>query len=104
MTEHKERVGTALPSLDAPAELRGTLEPFLPRLAGQGVERLVVFSYCGPGEPQFWLAYLFVDGQRHSLGTPDLRDRLLGEQLLDLVRQLEQFDPTRPPGPDPADV
>ncbi|KQY80915.1 hypothetical protein [Pelomonas sp. Root1444] len=77
--------------LEAPAELRLALEPLLPTLVGQGVERLVVFSYCRPGEPKFWLAYLFVDGKRHSLGTPDLLTLPLDAQVLDLVRQLETF-------------
>jgi hypothetical protein len=77
--------------LEAPAELRPTLEPLLSKLAGQGVERLVVFSYSRPGEPQFWTAYLFIEGKRHSLGTPDLLTLPLDAQVLDLVRQLETF-------------
>jgi hypothetical protein len=80
-----------MPAFDAPDELREALEPLLPRLAGQGVERLVVFSYRRPGEAEFWTAYLFVDGKRHSLGTPDLLALPLDAQVLDLVRQLETF-------------
>jgi hypothetical protein len=79
--------------LEAPAELRSTLEPLLSRLAGQGVERLVVFSYCRPGERQFWTAYLFVAGKRHSLGTPDVLSLSLDAQVLELVRRLEAFGP-----------
>lgn len=77
--------------LEAPAELRTTLEPLLSKLAGQGVERLVVFSYNRPGERQFWTAYLFVAGKRHSLGTPDLLHLPLEGQVPDLLGQLEVF-------------
>jgi hypothetical protein len=91
----------AMPSLEAPEELRGALEPLLPRLAEQGVERLVVFSYGRPGEGLFWQAYLFVDGKRHSLGTPELRSTALDEQVPDLVRQLKAFEEPRPAGSDP---
>jgi hypothetical protein len=83
----------SLPALEAPAELVAALQPLLPRLAGQGVERLVVFSYSRPGEPQFWMAYLFVEGKRHSLGTPDLLALPLEGQAPDLVRQLKEFVP-----------
>lgn len=82
-----------MPAFDAPDELREALEPLLPRLAGQGVERLVVFSYRRPGEAEFWTAYLFVDGKRHSLGTPDLLSLPLDAQVPELVRRLESFDP-----------
>lgn len=78
--------------LEAPAELRPTLEPLLSKLAGQGVERLVVFSYNRPGEPEFWTAYLFVDGKRHSLGTPDLLHFPLEGQVPELLRQLAAFN------------
>jgi len=79
--------------LEAPAELCATLEPLLSKLAGQGVGRLVVFSYRRAGEPEFWTAYLFVDGKRHSLGTPDLLSLPLDAQVPELVRRLESFGP-----------
>lgn len=44
-------------------------------MAEQGVERIVVVSYGRPDEALFWQAFLFVGATRHSLGTPDLRDR-----------------------------
>lgn len=92
MSDHKDSLPLGTPLLEASAELTPALQPLLPRLAAQGVERLVVFSYCRPGEPEFWLAYLFVYGKRHSLGTPDLLALPLEEQLPDLVRQLEGFN------------
>jgi hypothetical protein len=96
----QETMTAATPELEAPAELRARLEPLLPWLGGQGVERLVVFSYCRPGEPKFWTAYLFVDGKRHTLGTPDQRDLELKEQLPHLLRQLETFQARTPTVPD----
>lgn len=79
--------------LEAPVGLHATLEPLLPALAGKGVKRLVVFSYRRAGEPEFWTAYLFVDGNRHSLGTPDLLSLPLDAQVPELVRRLESFGP-----------
>ena len=61
-------------------------------LAGQSVERVVVFNYRGPGEPKFWTAYPFVDGKSHTIGTSDLLALPLDGQAPDLIRQRETFE------------
>lgn len=70
------------------------LEPLRIPLAAKGVQRLEVFPYSRPGEPSFWTAFLFVEGRRHCVGTPDLLNRPLADQLLDLVQQLDAFEPS----------
>lgn len=77
--------------LQMPQELKARVEALVPGLERRRVGRMSVFSYGRPGEPPYWLAYLFVDGARHVLGTPDLRNCSLTEQLDDLLRQLSVF-------------
>lgn len=72
-------------------ELKAPVEALVSSLEHQHVDRMTVFSYRRPGEPPYWLAYLFIAGARHVVGTPDLRHRTLAEQLDDLVRQLSEF-------------
>lgn len=67
------------------------VETLLPLLEREHVKELAVFTHSRPGEPQYWLAYLFVGGARHVVGTPDLRDLPLEEQLEDLLCQLRAF-------------
>jgi hypothetical protein len=74
-------------------ELEAQVRTLVPRLARQGVGSLSVSSYCRPGEPRFWLAYLYVAGRRHVCATPDLREKSLTEQWPELLRQLQAFDP-----------
>ena len=74
-----------------PSEQAALVENLLPLLERESVERLAVFPYRRPGEPQYWLAYLFVAGARHVVGTPDVRDLPLEDQLEDLLRQLRNF-------------
>lgn len=77
--------------LQMPPELKAQVEALASLLDHRRVGRMTVFSYGRPGEPTYWLAYLFVEGTRHVLGTPDLRHRPLTEQLDDLLRQLSAF-------------
>ena len=74
-------------------ELSARIKELLPALEAQHVSSLSVFSYHRPGEPEFWLAYLYVDGSRHVAGTPDLRHLPLADQAEDLLRQLAGFAP-----------
>lgn len=77
--------------LQMPANSQARVEALLPTLESEHVDSLAVFPYCRPGEPQYWLAYLFVAGARHVVGTPDVRDLSLEDQLEDLLRQLRAF-------------
>lgn len=77
--------------LQMPHELKARVEALAPALERRRVGRMSVFSYGRPGEPQYWLAYLFIAGARHVVGTPDLRHLTLEAQLEDLFRQLEEF-------------
>lgn len=77
--------------LQMPLELKARVEALAAALERRRVGRMSVFSYGRPGEPTYWLAYLFVEGARHVLGTPDLRHRPLEEQLDDLLQQLSKF-------------
>jgi hypothetical protein len=74
-------------------EFEAQVRELLPRLERQAVSSLSVSSYCRPGEPRFWLAYLYVAGRRHVCATPDLREKPLTEQWPELLRQLHAFDP-----------
>jgi hypothetical protein len=80
------------PELVAPEELRGQLLELLPRLAAQGVRKVHAFSDHRPGEPPHWVCFLFVQGRRRSVGTPDLRGIPLADQVPDLLRQLRGFE------------
>jgi hypothetical protein len=82
------------PILEAPSDRRRSLERLIPSLTGLDVERLTVFAYMRPGEAAYWLAFLFIAGKRHSVGTPDLRGQSLDDQWPELLRQLESFKPT----------
>jgi hypothetical protein len=77
--------------LKMPSDQAALVETLLLLLERERVERLAVFPYCRPGESQYWLAYLFVAGARQVVGTPDLRDLPLEEQLEDLLCQLRAF-------------
>lgn len=77
--------------LKIPSDQAALVENLLPLLEREHVESLAVFPYGRPGEPQYWLAYLFVAGARHVVGTPDLRDLPLDNQLEDLLHQLRMF-------------
>lgn len=83
------------PELVVPEELRSRLELLLPKLAEQHFRKVEVFSDRRPGERPFWVCFLFRDGRRYSLGTPDIRDLSLADQVPDLLRQLEAFAPSR---------
>lgn len=83
--------------LIAPDELREQLRVVLPRLAKERVSKLHAFADSRPGEPPFWCCFLFVDGRRHSVGTPDLRELPLADQVPNLLHQLRQFHPTTLP-------
>ena len=50
--------------LKMPSEQAALVENLLPLLERESVERLAVFPYRRPGEPQYWLAYLFVGSVR----------------------------------------
>lgn len=80
------------PDLVAPEELRSRLELLLPKLAEHHVCKVEVFADRRPGEPPFWVCFLFRHGRRHSLGTTELRDLPLDDQVPDLLRQLQAFD------------
>lgn len=80
------------PILVAPEELRPQLDKVLPWLVEQGVDKVEVFADQRPGESPFWVCFLFRHGRRHSVGTTDLRDLPLADQVPDLLRQLEAFD------------
>jgi hypothetical protein len=82
------------PELKAPDELLTPMEELLSLLAERGVSKVEVFPYHRPGEQPYWLCFLFMNGQRHSVGTPDLRHLPLADQAPDLLRQLRQFKAT----------
>jgi len=86
-------MSTLTTALAAPPEVAGTLSLLLPRLGAHGVDRLEVFQYGRPGEPRYWLAFLFADGRRYSLGTPELRGSPLEDQFADLMTQIADFTP-----------
>jgi hypothetical protein len=75
-------------------EFEAQLREHVPRLERLGVSSLSISSYCRPGEPRFWLAYLYVGGRRHVCATPDLREKQLTEQWPELLKQLQTFDPS----------
>jgi hypothetical protein len=79
------------PKLTAPDELSAPLTELLPHLAQRGVSKVEVFPYRRHGEQPYWLCFLFINGQRHSVGTPDLRHLPLPGQVPELLRQLRQF-------------
>jgi hypothetical protein len=79
--------------MSVPAELVERFARLFPTLVGRGVRRLEVFSYARPGEPSYWLAFLFTDADRQTLGTPDLRHLPLDTQAEDLARQLDHWRP-----------
>ena len=83
--------------LKMPAGQAALVESLIPLLERQHVDSLSVFPYCRPGEPQYWLAFLHVAGERHAIGTPDLRHLGIEEQLEDLLRQLRAFAVDVPP-------
>jgi len=74
--------------LQVPVDLVSPVAALLPALAGKGVRRLEVFSYGRPGEPPYWLAFIFDSEGRHAVGTPDLRQLPLDGQLPGLLEQL----------------
>ncbi len=75
-------------------ELSARIRELLPTLEALGVSGLRVSSYHRPGEPEFWLAYLYVGGMRHDICTQELRHLPLAEQAEDLLRQLAGFSTT----------
>jgi len=79
------------------ADQAALVKRLIPLLERQHVESLTVFPYRRPGEPEYWLAFLHVAGARHAIGTPDLRNLGLDEQLADLLRQLSAFALDVPP-------
>jgi hypothetical protein len=78
-------------------EFEAQVRELLPRLERQGVSSLSVSSYSRPGEPRFWLAYLYVDGRRHVRSTADVQRTSLVEQWPALMEQLRAFDPSDSP-------
>ena len=81
--------------LKMPPDQAVLVETLLPFLERERVEELAVFPYNRPGETEYWLAYLLVAGSRHVVGTPDLRDQPLKDQLEDLLHQLRNFQADR---------
>ena len=81
--------------LKMPPDQAVLVETLLPFLERERVEALAVFPYNRPGEQEYWLAYLIVAGARHVVGTPDLRELLLEDQLEDLLHQLRNFQADR---------
>jgi len=76
-----------------PIELVEPIAALLPGLVAKGARRVEVFSYARLGEPPYWLAFIFDDGERHVVGTPDLRNVPLTDQVADLVLQLTGWNP-----------
>ena len=87
--------------LQVPVELGCLVEPLFPSLVSKGAGRVVVFSYARPGEPPYWLAFIFDGERRYGVGTLDLRRLPLRDQVANLLHQLENW---RTPSPRSASM
>jgi hypothetical protein len=74
-------------------ELEADVRELLPHLERLQVSSLSVSSYSRPGEPRFWLAYVYVDGRRHVRSTVERAGQPLVEQWPALLSQLIEFNP-----------
>lgn len=80
--------------LKTPPELSVRIRELLPALEARHVGTLRVASCHRQGEPEYWLAFLYVDGMRYDVETHELRHLPLTDQTEDLLRQLAEFSPT----------
>jgi hypothetical protein len=91
-------VSTPNAELRVPDALDGLVSPLLPGLVAKGARRVEVFSNARPDEPPYWLAFIFTaDGRRHAVGTPELRQSPLSDQVASLLHQLENWSPSLTP-------
>ena len=75
----------------ASPELTAAIQELLPALGGIDVSSVSIFPNARPGEPQFWTAYAYRDGQRNVFSTSELRHLPLDGQAPSLCEQLEAF-------------
>ena len=75
----------------ASPEVTAAIQELLPALDGINVSSVSIFPNARPGEPQFWTAYAYRDGQRNVFSTSEMRHLPLDEQAPSLCEQLVAF-------------
>ena len=77
--------------IEASESVTAAVNEMLPALESVHVSSVSVFATHRPGESEYWVVYLRIDGQRYVVATPDLRHLPLEEQSEGLCRQIQEF-------------
>lgn len=78
-------------ALAACQDLYERIEELRPALAARRFSLDRGSRYRRAGEQAFWLAYVYVDGRRNVVDTPELRHLSFAENAEHFVRQLHEF-------------
>lgn len=81
--------------IEASESVTAAVNAMLPGLESVHVSSVSVFATSRPGESEYWVSYLRIDGQRYVVATPELRNLPLDEQAEDLCRQMQEFVDSR---------
>ncbi len=90
--EDRPSVRHAPVRIDPPADTFPALQEAAEATIAADCRSVSIVAWRRPGEPDYLVAYVYDSTRhRHVFATPELRDRPIGDQAADLVRQLAEF-------------